>query len=96
MMYLYAIQNKDYAEFIKSFFDGAVYNQGELILCGLTEEQIATFDGEIVRIDAMDLTDEQLTALVTDMVEAVPTGKLVIASIPQGKFLHKNHPAFNT
>ena len=95
-MYLYAIMDIEHSGFLKAFFNGngACYNDDKCLLVGLTEEHISTFDGDIVRVDAMELTDAQLTALTDQMITEAPTGRLIIVSIAQGKYLYKTHPAF--
>ena len=86
-MYLYAIMSYEYADFLRSFFDGygAEYNDAKCVLVGLTEDQIATYTGEIVRIDGSALNDNQLSALITSISNIPPMDRLVILSIAQGK-----------
>ena len=93
--YKYAIMSKEYAEFIQQFYSCAHYADGALLLCGLTDEEIDTFTGsDVVRLDQMELADTQLVALVNQMLSATFTGKLIILSKYQGRYLYNNHPAF--
>lgn len=96
MSQYYGVMATQYAEFLHSINggSGARYNDNKLTLVSITDAQIAAFDGEVVRLDLLELTNEQLTALVDSMIAAEATGKLIIISISQGRLLHKIHPAF--
>jgi len=96
MIYLYAIMDIDHSEFVKGFFNGrgAHYNDDKLVLVGLTEEQISTFDGEIIRVDEAELNNGQLTSEFNRLSARSPRRRLIIMDKPQGKFLHKGHRAF--
>lgn len=102
MSYLYAVMYKENAAFLGS---GASYVNDKVILKGLTESEIAQFDGEVNRIDQLGfnpdndpeqlgLSTEQLTAIITQLAEATPNNKLGVLSRAQGRWIHDNHPDF--
>jgi hypothetical protein len=100
--------NKEHAEPLLSMYPKAAqYDDKKLILIA---EYPEGFDGETVELnklgfnegDAVDedgndiegLTPEQLNQIVDTMLAEEPTGKLVIISKAQGRYLYANHPAF--
>jgi len=102
MSYLYAVMYKENALFLGG---GAKYLDGKVLLKGLTEAEIAMFDGEINRVDLLGfnptndpeqlgLSTQQLSDIITQLAEATPNHKLGVLSISQGKWLHDNHPSF--
>jgi hypothetical protein len=91
---MYYIMHKDFATPLLDMYpEAATYNNKTLVLTG--EEPIG-FAGEVVRICDQQLSDEELVSLVDKMLTETPTGRLVMLSKPQGKYLHANHSAFIT
>ncbi len=88
-MRYYYVMNKDFAEPILP--NVAWYDNETLALTGTPPEN---FDGEVVRICDLELSSEQLTDLIDKLKAEECTGKLVILSISQGKWLYANHPDF--
>jgi hypothetical protein len=89
----YFIMHRDFAEpLLKKFPKAAKYDKKQLRLVG---EMPDDFEGEIVRLYDMGLTMTQLSELVDGLRnEPTHTGKLVIISTAQGKWLYANHEAF--
>jgi|TARA_R110000851_G_scaffold251109_2_gene403571 hypothetical protein len=80
----------------------AVYDNDTLVLTG---DIPVGFTGEVVDLSALGfnefedpsqtgLTPTQFVSMVDTMRNAEPTGKLIIASKTQGKYLYYNHSAF--
>lgn len=67
---------------------GALYCDGKITLRGLTELEIAKYTGTINRIDAKDITDDELSTLITRYAEQPANEVLGILSMKQGKLLH--------
>jgi hypothetical protein len=99
---LYAVMYTEYAEFLGS---GAPYVDSKVLLKGLTESEIAQFDGEVNRIDQLGfnpdgdteqtgLSTAELSDIVNQLAEQEANEKLGVLSIPQGKWLYANHPDF--
>jgi len=86
--------HKDFATPLLDMYpEAATYNSDTLILTG---EEPAGFNGDVVRICDQELSESELVSLVDGMLNETPTGRLVVLSKPQGKYLHANHPAFIT
>ncbi len=88
-MRYYYIMHKDFAGPILPRV--AWYDNETLALTGTPPEN---FEGEVVRICDLELSSEQLTDLISKLKAEDHTGKLVILSISQGKWLYSNHPDF--
>ena len=82
---------------------GALYYDNKLSLTGTMPsgyEDAETLDMYLAGFNPTNdpeqegLTTDELIALVDANLEALWTGKLVIVSRTQGKWLHVNHPAF--
>lgn len=67
-MYFYAIMLASLADFLRKFSSGALYDANTLLLVGLTEAQINTFDGEIVRIDKLGFTTTEHDVTLTEVL----------------------------
>ena len=76
--------------------DAAKYDgdTDETKLLRLAGDMPVNFEGEIVRICDLDITMGELSDLVDVMRAEEHTGKLVIISKPQGRWLYDNHEAF--
>lgn len=90
---------------VSAFFDGRLYANGKVTLTALTELEIAAFDGQVNRVDALGfnphndmeqtgLSTEQLTALLTRLVEQDANEVLGIFSYAQLHWAYANHPSF--
>ena len=83
----------DWAKPLLSMYPKAASYDGQTII--LVGEYPAGFEGEEVRIFDMELTNVELVKIVDDLrAESPHTGKLVIISEAQGKYLHENHEVF--
>ncbi len=93
----YYIMNIDFAEPLLSKHPKApLYDDGKLVLTGDMPE---AFEGQIVDLYSEGfgedgLSENQLNARVNILRSGAPSGKLIIASKPQGRYLYENHPAF--
>ncbi len=95
--------HKDYAGLLLAEYPNAAsYDDHKLILTGSLPKD---FNGTVVDISnlgfnpnnhpaQMGLTTDELVAHVDYLRTVTPTGKLIVLSIPQGQWLHKNHTAF--
>jgi len=102
MKLLYAVMYTAHSEFLGT---GASYVDGKVMLKGLTEAEIAEFDGEINRVDHMGfnptddpeqegLSTAELTYIIDQLAAQDPNETLGILSKSQGKWLKVNHPDF--
>tara|TARA_R110000851_G_scaffold109967_1_gene232458 strand:- start:13 stop:309 length:297 start_codon:yes stop_codon:yes gene_type:complete len=88
----YYLMSVDFDEPIRNKFPKAItYVDGTYTLTG---EFPQGFDGEVGDLSELDLTNEQLLAIVDGLLAAEPTGKLVIVSQVQGDWVLLNHPKF--
>lgn len=97
---LYYAMHKGFAEPILDMFPGASWH-GEFRVVGAPPQnfQGETLDLYLAGFDETGengLTPVQFKALVDVKAAEVFTGKLIIMTKPQGKWLEKNHPAFMT
>lgn len=75
---------------------GALYCDGKVMLRLLTELEIAKYTGAINRIDAKDITNDELSTLITRYAEQPANEVLGILSIEQGKWLHPSFMPIST
>ncbi len=93
----YYLMHKDFAEPLLAMYPKAArYDNGDLVLTG---EFPTGFTGGITDISADGfgedgLSEQQLTARINVARANNPSGKLIILSGAQGKWLYKNHPSF--
>jgi putative lipoic acid-binding regulatory protein len=84
--------NKDFAKPLLDMYPKAAkYDDENLILTG---EMPTDFNGDIVRICDQKLSNNALVSVVDNMRKETPTGRLIILSKSQGKYLKANHPSF--
>ena len=95
---MYYIMNKNFATImLDKHPKAALYAEDTLVLTGEFPEG---FDGTIVDIAAAEALEpeefdpEALVAQVDALMATTHTGKLVILSKAQGRYLYDNHPAF--
>lgn len=102
MKLLYAVMYTEFAQFLGN---GALYADGKVMLKGLTEAEIDSYDGKINRLDLLGLNpsnDTELTGLstkqfsniITKLVEQEPNETLGVLSLEQGWWLYDNHVTF--
>ncbi len=87
----YAVMYTPFADFLG---EAASYVNDTIKLKGLTESEVASYTGDVNRIDAMELTNEQLSAMIDGFLAQAPNEVLGVMSLEQGKWLHANHAAF--
>lgn len=99
---LYAVMYTEHASFLGT---GAAYVDNKVLLKGLTESEIAQFEGEVNRVDLLGfnpdnnpeqegLSTVQLTGIIDQLAAQEPNETLGVLSKPQGKWVHANHPLF--
>ncbi|MCP3659584.1 MAG: hypothetical protein GY830_04375, partial [Bacteroidetes bacterium] len=87
----YAVMYTPFADFLG---EAASYVEGTIKLKGLTGSEIASYEGSVNRLDAMELNNEQLSAMIDGFLAQAPNDVLGVMSLAQGKWLHANHPSF--
>ncbi len=89
---MYYIMHKDFSVLGDvAKYDGDTDETKQLRLSGVMPPN---FQGEIIRICDLDITMDELSAMVDKLRAENHTGKLVILSKPQGRWLYDNHAAF--
>jgi len=99
---LYHIMHEQHAELLRAANPHAPLYDGKFILSGTFPHG---FTGEIVELyeqgfnanndaEQTGLTTTQLVTIIDQMRSEEPTGRLLILSEPQGKWLYRNHPSF--
>ena len=100
MNYYYAM-HKDFAKKSllkmrpKAALHGEFYVVGEMIE-GFEGEILPLYEAGLDESGEAGVTPDQLKALVDSKLAEVHTGKLIIMTKPQGRWLQANHPAFTT
>ena len=79
---------------VNADFTGAYYADNKVTLVGLTEAQIAESPRVKNRIDKLEISNDELSAMVSELITREPNEVMAILSIPQGKWLYANHPEF--
>lgn len=98
-MSYYYVMHKDFAAPLLAAsphaakYDGDTDDTKQLRLGGVMPPN---FDGEIVRICDLDITMDELSGMVDALRAEKHTGKLIILSKPQGRWLYDNHKAFKS
>ena len=88
----YYLMNEEHASPLLARHPKAARCDNGLIV--FTGDMPKDFDGEIVDISVMEITDEQMVVKINRLRVEIHTGKLVILSRAQGKYLGVNHSSF--
>ncbi len=89
---MYYVMHKDFSVLGDvAKYDGDTDETKQLRLSGVMPPN---FQGEIIRICDLDITMGELSTLTDMLREEEPTGKLVVLSKQQGRWLYDNHEAF--
>lgn len=90
----YYLMSVEFDEPLRSKFPKAItYVNGTYTLTG---ERPKDFEGEVVDLSILELTNAQLTAYVDGLIAQESSGKLVIVSQTQGDWVRLNHTSFIT